>query len=198
MHPIQGIKETLAALEASTGRSAAQAFAAKAEAVYAGDFAAACRRIAQLEMVVLELEEKNADLERRLGLAESMAETFTSKAENIDRIEQIVALNRQYGTDPATEAFVAGQVQRKRKDGTNGGKAKGRANQALKNWVFSEYLKSAGTGPYEAGAKLALRFEKPFGNPELNLADFGSRLSRDNLARKFGDWIKVEFFPVSS
>lgn len=112
--------------------------------------------------------------------------------------QAIYCASLDHGSAMAIQVASLERIHERMTKSKKGGEKRGAKNAALKEWVFAEYSKSAGTGAYEAGAKLALRFEKPFGNPELKLAEFGSNLSKDNLAKTFGNWINKEFFPVSS
>jgi len=107
-YPMQGVDEAISHLEAMTGKTEEQLLAAAVEQDHGGDYAAACRKIALLEMTVLKLTDQNDDLQRRMALAEHMASMFKAKAP-IGHVEQVIELNRDYETDPATESFLAGK-----------------------------------------------------------------------------------------
>ena len=97
------------------GKSEEDARTANAEMAHAGDYAAACRRIAQLEIALQDVKDQHADLIHAYDLAKGTAEVLTSKTLAVAHVEQIVQLNREFGTDAATEAFVAGGVHLQRK-----------------------------------------------------------------------------------
>lgn len=92
------------------GKSEEDARTANAEKAHAGDYAAACRRIAQLEIALQDVKDQHADLKHAYDLAQGTAEVLTSKHMDVAKTEHFLHMNRQFGTDPATEAFNAGKA----------------------------------------------------------------------------------------
>lgn len=119
---VRETQEIRAAMWPLGGKSEEDARTATAEREHAGDYAAACRRIAQLEIALQDVEDQHADLKHAYGLAQGTAEVLASKImevkskkaagkktkTDVKKTEHFLQLNRKFGTDPATEAFYAG------------------------------------------------------------------------------------------
>jgi hypothetical protein len=104
------------------GKSEEDARTANAEREHTGDYAAACRRIAQLEIALQDLEDQHADLKHAYDLAQGTAEVLASKIvdvkskkaagkktkTDVEKTEHFLRMNQEFGADPATQAFLAG------------------------------------------------------------------------------------------
>lgn len=154
-YPMQGVDEAIARMEAETGQTEEQLLAAAAEVVHGGDYAAACRKIAQLEMTLRKLTNQNDDLQRRMSLAEGMASMFKAKAP-IGHVEQVIGLNRDYEMDPATESFLAGKSHLQRVASRGRHAEDLQIRQSVKAW-FTENRSSYKTG--KEAIENVLRYE---------------------------------------
>lgn len=115
---VRDTQQIRAAMCPPAGKSEEDSRTANAEKVHAGDYATACRRIAQLEIALQDLEDQHADLKHAYDLAQGTAEVLAQKggeAPTVDQVEHFLQMNRQFGTDTATEGFFNGvtHVQRK-------------------------------------------------------------------------------------
>lgn len=119
------------------GKSEEDARTANAEKAHAGDYAAACRRIAQLEIALQDVEDQHADLKHAYDLAQGTAEVLAQKGEkapSVDQVEHFLQMNRKFGTDPATEAFEAGQAHPQRKAANARHKEDAQIKASIKAW----------------------------------------------------------------
>ncbi|PUE10891.1 hypothetical protein B9Z51_00630 [Limnohabitans sp. T6-5] len=115
---VRDTQEIRAAMWPPGGKSEEDGRTANAEKAHAGDYAAACKRIAQLEIALQDVEDQHSDLKQAYDLAQGTAEVLAQKGEkapSVDQVEHFLQMNRQFCTDLATEGFFNGvtHVQRK-------------------------------------------------------------------------------------
>lgn len=132
---VRETQEIRAAMWPPGGKSEEDARTANAEKAHAGDYAAACRRIAQLEIALQDVEDQHADLKHAYDLAQGTAEVLASKHMDVAKTEHFLQMNRQFGTDPATEAFYAGRTHLKRRAGIGRQSKANATKEAIMAWL---------------------------------------------------------------
>jgi hypothetical protein len=75
------------------GKSEEDVLTANAERLHAGDYAAACRRIAQLEIALQDVEDQHADLKHAYDLAQGTAEVLTAKNMDVATTEYFLQIS---------------------------------------------------------------------------------------------------------
>lgn len=134
---VRETQEIRAAMWPLGGKSEEDARTAIAEKTHAGDYAAACRRIAQLEITLQDVEDQHADLKHAYDLAQGTANLLAQKGEkapSVDQVEHVLQMNRQFGTDPATDAFESGQAHPQRKAANARHKEDAQIKESIKAW----------------------------------------------------------------
>jgi hypothetical protein len=96
--------------------------------------------------------------------------------------------SRDHGEATAIHAATLERIHLQVTKSTKGGANRG--YKKLKDWFLAEYAKDPSEKASKAAKRLAGKFQKPYGEPELKLSDYAAeKMSIDRMEKTFAGWI---------